>query len=283
MSGSSDYGAVREDAIAEARERVHTLASQGLTAAEIERRLGSKLTATEWELLRDIARREVESAHMSEQELEAAPAPPKRSARDLALSAARAWGYKRRTRPALATALLVLSAAGAGVVIGSLLASSKPTARHHVEASATRRPKHTPEGQRSALANVARPPVPRPRARQSAPRPVGGGQPGPQAEPNRQVDVARAAHLNDDGFQLMNAGRYNEAIPPLRRAVAAFPHQSTDLTYAYALYNLGRSLRLAGRPNQAIPLLERRLQIDNQREKVARELAAARRSDRTTR
>ena len=81
----------------------------------------------------------------------------------------------------------------------------------------------------------------------------------------------------------MNAGRYNDAIPPLRRAVAAFPLQSTDLTYAYALYNLGRSLRLAGRPNQAIPPLERRLQIDNQREKVARELAAARRSDRTTR
>jgi tetratricopeptide (TPR) repeat protein len=280
MSGSSDYGAVREDTMAEARERVHTLAFQGLSAAEIERRLGSKLTATEWELLRDIARREVEGAHMSEQELEAAPAPPKRSARDLALSAARAWGYKRRTR--LATALLVLSAAGAGVVIGSLLASSEPTARHHAEASATRRP-HTPEGQRSALANGARRPAPRPRTRQSAPRPVGGGQPGAQAKPNRKVDVARAVHLNDDGFQLMNAGRYKEAIPLLRRAVTAFPPQSSDLTYAYALYNLGRSLRLAGRPNQAIPLLERRLQIDNQREKVARELAAARHSDRTTR
>ena len=92
------------------------------------------------------------------------------------------------------------------------------------------------------------------------------------------MNAAGAARLNDDGFKLMSAGRYNEAIPLLQRAVSAFPPQSTDLTYAYALYNLGRSLRLAGRPDQAIPLLERRLQIDNQRKTVARELTSARRS-----
>jgi tetratricopeptide (TPR) repeat protein len=76
----------------------------------------------------------------------------------------------------------------------------------------------------------------------------------------------------------MNAGRYEEAIPPLRRAVAAFPRDSTELTYAYALYNLGRSLRLAGRPQEAIPLLERRLRFENQRAVVEQELAAARRA-----
>jgi serine/threonine-protein kinase len=81
----------------------------------------------------------------------------------------------------------------------------------------------------------------------------------------------------------MNAGRYRLAISLLRRAVTAFPSGSSDLTYAYALYNLGRSLRLAGRPAEAIPVLERRLQIDNQRETVARELAAARRNARTGR
>jgi serine/threonine-protein kinase len=74
----------------------------------------------------------------------------------------------------------------------------------------------------------------------------------------------------------MNQGRYDQAIPFLRRAVAAYPTGSTDLTYAYALYNLGRSLRLAGRPAEAIPYLERRLRIDNQRGVVRRELAAAR-------
>jgi serine/threonine-protein kinase len=84
------------------------------------------------------------------------------------------------------------------------------------------------------------------------------------------------ASLNQQGFNLMNAGRYDEAISLLRPAVARFPKGSTDLTYAYALYNLGRSLRLAGRPAEAIPYLERRLGFDNQRDVVRRELAAAR-------
>jgi serine/threonine protein kinase len=92
------------------------------------------------------------------------------------------------------------------------------------------------------------------------------------------VPSATPAQLNDEGFRLMRAGRYTDAIPLLERAVAAFPNDSTELTYAYALYNLGRSLRLAGRPQEAIPLLERRLRIPNQRDAVARELSAARRS-----
>jgi tetratricopeptide (TPR) repeat protein len=90
------------------------------------------------------------------------------------------------------------------------------------------------------------------------------------------IPAAAPAQLNDEGFRLMRAGRYGEAIPLLERAVAAFPENSTELTYAYALYNLGRSLRLAGRAQEAIPLLERRLRIPNQRDAVARELSAAR-------
>ena len=95
------------------------------------------------------------------------------------------------------------------------------------------------------------------------------------AEP--ETDESGAA-LNDRGFQLMSAGRHEEAIPVLQRAVAAFPEGSDDLTLAYALYNLGRSLRLAGRPAEAIPVLERRLRFNNQRGVVKRELAAARRA-----
>jgi eukaryotic-like serine/threonine-protein kinase len=83
--------------------------------------------------------------------------------------------------------------------------------------------------------------------------------------------------LNAQGYRLMKAGRYDEAIPILRRAVAAYPADSTDLQYAYALYNLGRSLRLGGHPDQAIPILERRLRIPNQTDTVRRELDAARR------
>jgi tetratricopeptide (TPR) repeat protein len=98
--------------------------------------------------------------------------------------------------------------------------------------------------------------------------PAGGGTP----------SGAEASRLNDEGFRLMRAGRHEKAIPLLERAVAAFPRDSTELTYAYALYNLGRSLRLAGRPAEAVPFLERRLRIPNQRDTVARELAAARRA-----
>ena len=101
-------------------------------------------------------------------------------------------------------------------------------------------------------------------------------------QPRQRTPTKNAADspatLNDQGFQLMNAGRYDDAIPVLQRAVAAFPADSTDLTYAYALYNLGRSLRLAGRAGEAIPILERRLQFANQRGVVKRELAAARRA-----
>jgi serine/threonine-protein kinase len=84
------------------------------------------------------------------------------------------------------------------------------------------------------------------------------------------------AELNDRGYALMQAGDYESAIPPLERAVAAYPEGSQELTYAYALYNLGRSLRLAGRPDEAIPILERRLEIPNQTATVQRELDAAR-------
>jgi len=101
--------------------------------------------------------------------------------------------------------------------------------------------------------------------------------PPPEAAPSEETPVSDdPVALNDGGYQLMQAGRYDEAIPPLERAVAAFPEGSSDLTYAYALYNLGRSLRLAGRPDEAVAVLERRLGIPNQTDTVQRELDAAR-------
>jgi eukaryotic-like serine/threonine-protein kinase len=103
------------------------------------------------------------------------------------------------------------------------------------------------------------PPEPAPEAEQ----PSGGGDPS-------------GAQLNAQGFELMNAGRYEEAIPVLQRAVDSFPPGTSDLNYAYALFNLGRSLRLAGRPDEAIPILEQRLQIPNQRGTVKKELDLAR-------
>ena len=103
--------------------------------------------------------------------------------------------------------------------------------------------------------------------------------PAPEPEPQEEAPAeqpASGADLNQQGFDLMNQGRYEEAIPVLQQAVDALS-ESGGLSYAYALYNLGRSLRLAGRPAEAIPVLEQRLTIPNQQGVVRRELDAARR------
>jgi len=84
------------------------------------------------------------------------------------------------------------------------------------------------------------------------------------------------AQLNQEGYSLTQQGRYAEAVPVLRRAVASFPQGTTDINYAYALFNLGHALRMAGQPDEAIPILERRLQIPDQTQTVQTELDAAR-------
>jgi serine/threonine-protein kinase len=107
-------------------------------------------------------------------------------------------------------------------------------------------------------------PVKEEKAPEPAPSPTGGV----------SNDIS-PAQLNDLGFALSNQGRYDEAIPLLERAVAAFPEDSEDITYAFALFNLGHALRMAGRPEEAIPVLEQRLKIHNQTDTVKRELEAA--------
>jgi tetratricopeptide (TPR) repeat protein len=97
------------------------------------------------------------------------------------------------------------------------------------------------------------------------------------AAPSAAVsDPTAGAQLNEEGYALIQGGRYAEAIPLLRRAVASFPEGTTDINFAYALFNLGHALRMVGQPEEAIPILERRLQIPDQTETVQRELDAAR-------
>ena len=99
------------------------------------------------------------------------------------------------------------------------------------------------------------------------------------------VSSALATELEAQGHSLLEAGRYGDAVPVLKRAVLATgetlgaclePANSTCLTYAYALYDLGRAERLNGEPQSAVRILERRLQIDNQRSTVGAELQLAR-------
>jgi len=88
-------------------------------------------------------------------------------------------------------------------------------------------------------------------------------------------DPAGGSSLNEQGFELIQAGDYEAAVPVLEEAVDSFPEGTEDLAYAYALFNLGNALRLSGRPEEAIPVLERRLEIPNQTATVEEELRAA--------
>jgi tetratricopeptide (TPR) repeat protein len=106
-----------------------------------------------------------------------------------------------------------------------------------------------------------------------------------QPPPVTPVSETLAAQLEAQGHELLEAGRYEEAVQILNRAVTATgeqveeclqPASETCLTYAYALYDLGRALQLDGHPAAAVPVLQRRLQIDNQRPTVADELQRAR-------
>jgi eukaryotic-like serine/threonine-protein kinase len=90
------------------------------------------------------------------------------------------------------------------------------------------------------------------------------------------ADPALGRALNQEGFEMVQAGSYEEAVPVLEEAVRAFPPGTDDLDYAYALFNLGNALRLSGRPEEAIPVLERRLEIPNQSSVVRSELTTAR-------
>jgi eukaryotic-like serine/threonine-protein kinase len=117
---------------------------------------------------------------------------------------------------------------------------------------------------------------------ETEPEPEAEPEPEPEAEavasPPEPAgsDPDQASALNQEGFELLEAGSYEEAIPVLEEAVRAFPPETEELDYAYALFNLGRALRLGGRPEEAIPVLERRLEIPNQTGTVSRELASAR-------
>lgn len=106
--------------------------------------------------------------------------------------------------------------------------------------------------------------------------PEDGGSEGVGPEASGGTDPEGGAALNQQGYELIQAGEYEAAVPVLEEAVASFPAGSEDLDYAYALFNLGSALRQSGHPEEAIPVLEERLQIPNQTGTVEEELAAAR-------
>lgn len=209
--------------------------------------------------------------------------------------ASRSWWVRdirafRRTAAAFGLAVavaLALALALVGLVGGGGRAG--PTAAH-------------PRPRRSTLLAAApsRSAAPGLGARPSQPQPQPEPEPEPQPQPGQRlrprvqpatppptpVSAALAAELEARGHELLATEHPGEAVPVLRRALAA-TGESLDgclqaagercLTYAYALYDLGRALMLTGAPAAAVGVLEDRLRIENQQPVVAAELQSARR------
>jgi eukaryotic-like serine/threonine-protein kinase len=75
--------------------------------------------------------------------------------------------------------------------------------------------------------------------------------------------------LNNQGFELMQAGQFDAARPFLRRAVIALNGSGT-LDEAYASYNLAYSRFASGRCDGVIRLLDRSERIQGEREEIDR-------------
>ena len=159
----------------------------------------------------------------------------------------------------LAAGIMALASGGGGKSPERHATRPSPPASHHAR-------KHSPPPKHGAPPPAGPSPAPASRSTRSSAAPP--PPPGP----------TNGVALNSQGYRLMQQGRYANAVPVLRRAVAAFPSGSTSLDYGYALFNLGKSLRLSGHPAEAIPVLERRLRIPDQTATVRRELDAARRA-----
>jgi eukaryotic-like serine/threonine-protein kinase len=235
-------------------------------------------------LRRGMARRPLSrqaSAGQLARELEAALHAPARAGRWRAARDAR-LGAPRRLRsrlpgwaPAVAAALIVAAGIGGGLLAGGAADDQSPE-RAAPKAAGGAADSGKTEKKRSGTRKPAneRPPTNEPAA-PAQPTAPPTDSPSSRSQPVSNPPVRSGSELNDEGFSLMQAGRYDEAITLLRQALERL--SPGDLTYAYALFNLGRSLRLAGRPEEAIPVLEQRLRIPDQTSTVRRELAAARR------
>jgi eukaryotic-like serine/threonine-protein kinase len=77
------------------------------------------------------------------------------------------------------------------------------------------------------------------------------------------------SELNDQGFELMQAGRYEEALPLLEQAVARLAG-SGETAEAYASYNLAFTRLALGQCEGVVELLDRSEQVQGRRKEISR-------------
>ena len=155
----------------------------------------------------------------------------------------------RRRLPLGLGLLAAVAAALAGVALGlSLLGDEEPRARANEQGPRTVRETVTLEATTIVQTVTTAPP---PTTTAQAPE-----------EP-----TASPSELNDEGFQLMQAGEFEAALPLLEQAVAA---RSGDLTEAYASYNLAFTRLSLGRCDGVLELLARSEELQGERKEISR-------------
>lgn len=88
----------------------------------------------------------------------------------------------------------------------------------------------------------------------------------PDPEPLPEVPPGTdGVALNNQGFEMLQAGDAQGAVPVLKQAVKALEGSGDEATYNYALFNLAEALAASGKPKQAIPYYQERLGYDDGR------------------
>jgi eukaryotic-like serine/threonine-protein kinase len=154
-------------------------------------------------------------------------------------------------------------------VLGFLLLSGGDNGQR-----AQREPEATPTAERTP--DATREATPEATAEATA-EPTTEATPEATAEPSGEPDLARAADLQEQGYNERLAGNYEQALALSQQALEACGDTKQLSPCGFALYEIGAALNALGRPDEAIPYLEQRLELygDNSAGEVKRELDAA--------
>jgi tetratricopeptide (TPR) repeat protein len=164
---------------------------------------------------------------------------------------------RRALAPALVAALL-LTAGAAGAVLAAVMGGDDDST--------------APRSSRTITEQITQPGTTIVETATEAPEP-------PPPSPPASPAAADPHALNDQGFALMQEGRWEEALPLLEEAVAGLEgsYSGEDPYEAYANYNLGRTLLELGRCDEALDPLEQSQELQGERKEIRQARKAAER------